>query len=630
MGEESGHASFAELTEALEQRRRVVSRELRGRALWFVKLRWWVPPAIAACSLAGRGLGFEVPLVELLGTAAFVFGYNLCLHLLRRRVETGSVDDVRRFTRTQMLLDLAALFALVHLTGGVASPLTYLALFHVIFAAILLPPASAYGFAGLLAAGLAGLALAEHEGFLPHVRLGLGEEVPNLAELHGHTAVSVAAFAAASLLTAYSTTSIATMLRRRIGDLAEVSQTALRQGERLAAANAMTRAIGARLHLDEVLSVATAELRRVTGARATSVKLLSEDGSKLRYASALGLPEEVTGRTEVDVSKSAANRRVLEGEPFVSGRLEEGDAFQFGEDLAAAGIRSVLFVPLRVDGKVIGILGAYGRRPDRFDESDVTYFQLAADLVAIALERARAYDALERAGEERIRFMRRVAHNLRAPLAAMISILEVLRRGHLGPLNEQQAEYLRRVDRRARTTADMVHDLMTLAKGQAAAAPSLVPIDAALLAGRLSRTFEEEAARREITFSSEAAPGTPRMLGDLGLVEQVFENLVSNAVRYTKAGGSVRVLFEPGEEGRVRGVVEDTGIGIPEADRPRLFEEFFRARNAQAHEEDGTGLGLAIVQGFVRQQGGDIAVTSEEGKGSTFTVTLPAAESEEP
>jgi two-component system phosphate regulon sensor histidine kinase PhoR len=105
-------------------------------------------------------------------------------------------------------------------------------------------------------------------------------------------------------------------------------------------------------------------------------------------------------------------------------------------------------------------------------------------------------------------------------------------------------------------------------------------------------------------------------------LERVFMNLVSNAVKYTPAGGSVAVRAWS-ENDQIKIEVSDTGIGIPEEALPRIFNEFYRAKNAKAMEMEGTGLGLAIAKDVIEQHGGRISVESAEAKGSTFYVTLP-------
>ena len=98
----------------------------------------------------------------------------------------------------------------------------------------------------------------------------------------------------------------------------------------------------------------------------------------------------------VEVAKSPLNRRVIEGEPFVTGRVTHRERFQFGEDLEAAHLQSVQFVPFIVEDRVIGILGAYSTRPEQFGPDDLNFFRQAAGLVAIAIENARAYEAIEK------------------------------------------------------------------------------------------------------------------------------------------------------------------------------------------------------------------------------------------
>jgi signal transduction histidine kinase len=279
---------------------------------------------------------------------------------------------------------------------------------------------------------------------------------------------------------------------------------------------------------------------------------------------------------------------------------------------------------LNLEGRVIGILGAYCETPDRFAAEEVNFFRLAARLVAVAVENARAYEAVTAMSHERTWFMMKVAHNLRAPLAGMLSILEVVRDGYLGPVNDRQGEYLRRLDRRARTMLALVNELMTLSRNRQRGEIESGVTELAALARRVRRTFQDKAAEKRIGFQVSLPEGLPDVRGRLETVEQMVENLVSNAIKYTPAEGSVEVRFSRAN-GTVRLEVSDTGIGIPAADRPRLFTEFFRSENAKAMEEVGTGLGLAIVKEITDQLGGRILVESEEGAGTIFVVHLPIA-----
>ncbi|MBI5119151.1 GAF domain-containing protein [Candidatus Poribacteria bacterium] len=634
MNRRSENIALGNFPEEIHKRKRIILGELKERTIWFVRLRWLVPPSIAAGAAAARLIGVEFPAGALLVVAAFILAYNAVFYARSRSLEGDQPDQtdyVQKFTYWQVALDYAAMFLLIHFTGGAASPLIFFFIFHIIFASILLRPRSAYGFAALAATGMGAIAAGEKLGWLPHHALVFHGRAINLIEQPFQTLVNMGFFATSVFVTAFSTTAIMSMLRKRIVDLAELSEKLTTLNNKLNSLYIMTQAIVSTQHLEEMLKIVTSELADVMNVQGLSVKLLGEDGKILRYAAAHGLPEGFIKEKIIEVGKSPLNRRIIEGEPFVTGHVTQREMFQFGEDLAAARMQSVLFVPLIVEERVIGILGAYSAHPEEFGRDEVDFFRLAAGLVAIAVENARAYESIESLMRGRSWFMMRVAHNLRAPLAAMISILEVVRSGYQGDLNDEQSEYLRRVDRRARTMLSMINELMTLASDRAETRQIVrEPIDLSALTRRIRRTFQDEAAKKGIAFEVSLPDGTPDIMGDFDMVEQMLENLVSNSIKYTPAAGTVSVAFSSvvNGGGRVRIEVRDNGIGIPKEDVPRLFTEFFRSENAKSVEEVGTGLGLAIVKEIVEHHGGRILVESEEGLGTIFVVHLPAAHKE--
>lgn len=629
-----------DLSAEILRRKRIIAGELVERTLWLVKLRWWVPPSITAGVAVAWRIGVKFAAIPLLVVACFILAYNVIFFFWSRRIYERPQEEVKyieRFTYWQVGLDYGAMFLLIHYTGGAASPFIFFFIFHIIFASILLPSRSAYGFSALVAAGMLLIAAAEYLHLMPHYALYFRERAIDLAEQPFHMMAEMAFFTASVFITAFSTTSIMRQLRRRIVRLADLSDAVTLLNNKFQTLYAMIQAIGSAQRIDLVLKIVTQELARVTNVKAISVKLLSNDGKYLYYASAYGLPNEFLRGKVIEVDKSPINRVIIEGQPYVTGRVTQREMFQFGEDLAQVSVQSVLFVPLVFEERVTGILGAYCERPDRFDNEEVDFFRLAAGLVAIALENARAYEAVENLISERSKFMMRVAHNMRAPLAAMLSVIEVLRDGYKGDLNDKQREYLRRVERRARTMLSLISELMTISRNRSEvlwaqyAAPIRIPIDLNAISGRIQRTFQEEAAEKKLAFQVTAPDGLPKIIGDPDLIEQMLENIISNAIKYTRSGGRVGVAFSAppsGGDSDVRIEVSDNGIGIPKADRGKLFCEFFRADNARAVEEIGTGLGLAIVKDIVDRHGGRIFVESEEGLGTIFVVHLPVTRNE--
>jgi len=610
----------------LHKRKRIILGELKERTLWFIKLRWWVPFGIGIGTASARWMGVEFKASALLGVACFILVYNIVFYLLSRRIEVEAYrkEDIERFTYWQVGFDYGTMFLLIHFTGGIASPFIFFFIFHITFSAIFLPRRSTYGFAAMAALGMGLITGLEYLGWIPHHVLSFQGRSIDLSGQPFHMLVILSFFAGFVFITALSITAVMRMLEKRILDLAELTEAVTALNDKLNTLYTMTQAILSKQHLEQVLQVATSELARVMDVQAISVKLLSEDGKFLCYAAAYGLPPDFMNRV-VELEKSPLNRRVIEGDPFVTGRVTQREWFQFGEDLSAARLQSVQFVPLIVENRVIGIFGAYSTRPEQFGPDELNFFRQAAGLVAIAIENAQAYEAIENLIQERSRFMNRVAHNLRAPLAAMASMLEVIRDGYLGDMNETSRNYVNRIDRRVQGMLLMIHELMTLAKSQSKQ-PQMEykAVNLESIASRLQQNFKEEGAKKRLTFEVTIPENLPEIKGDPEMIEQLFENLISNAIKYTREGGRVGMTFWPGTHGAVRIVVSDNGIGIPKGEMSRLFTQFFRASNVQ--DVIGTGLGLTIVKEIVDKHGGQIQVESEEGLGTTFIVHLLVAD----
>jgi len=266
----------------------------------------------------------------------------------------------------------------------------------------------------------------------------------------------------------------------------------------------------------------------------------------------------------------------------------------FAEDLSAAGFSGTL----ASDGK--DELGSLARSLNR---------------MAAGLERL-----------ERIRrdFVANVSHELRTPLTAIQGYAETLLDGALedGENNRRFLEIIKAHSVRLNNIASDLLVLSELESSGPGADPERVAIRAALEAAL--RTVEAEARLRGVRLVTGVMEDA-EILGYKLRLEQVLVNLLTNAVKFNHQGGEVRIEVKRTPDGKARVAISDTGIGIPKEDLSRIFERFYRVDRARSREVGGTGLGLSIVKHAIERMHGAVTVESEIGKGSTFTLVLPAA-----
>jgi signal transduction histidine kinase len=402
-----------------------------------------------------------------------VAAYNAVLAFFNRRLQARRPDDrpaAQRLANAQIALDLVALAALIHLSGGINNPFAIYLVFHMIIAGILLPPVHAYAQAGLATVLYAAVVFAEHAQVLSHVPIFASRSAPNTLD----TAVQVGVLASALFIAAFLTVTVSRKLRQREQDLAHA--------------------------LDRVARHATSS------------------------------------------------------------------------DLA---------------------------RRD-----------------------------LQRTQEMRLQYMRKVSHELRAPLSSINMTLRAIRDGLAGDVPDKVRDLTARAEARSETLLDTVGDLLTLSQvRQAPLQEPFAEMAVSHLVERAVDALSDSAELHGVELHVRVDPGLPPVQGQPEGLRTVLENLLGNAIKYTPAGGSVTLSAARGDDGGCVLVrIADTGIGIAAADLPRLFDEFFRTEEARALQVHGSGLGLAIVKAIVTAHQGEIAVDSEVGRGTTFIVTLPVTD----
>ncbi len=222
---------------------------------------------------------------------------------------------------------------------------------------------------------------------------------------------------------------------------------------------------------------------------------------------------------------------------------------------------------------------------------------------------------------QRGQWLQNISLQLRSPLTAILGYAELLE--HVGPLTQAQREFVERIGQSVRTMVDALEKLLEISRIEAGVdmAWEIVPLGPLLT--YTVTTMQPKAAAKGIHFEVRLPEGLPAVQGPPARLRYVFDHLVSDAIRYTPSGGRVTLEAEVAEE-QVIVRVQDTGVGIPQAEIPHIFEKFYRATNV-ATKFAGSGLGLSLAHSIVTQVGGRIWVESEEGRGTTFTVVLPVA-----
>jgi two-component system phosphate regulon sensor histidine kinase PhoR len=302
-------------------------------------------------------------------------------------------------------------------------------------------------------------------------------------------------------------------------------------------------------------------------------------------------------------------------------------------DLAdPVGLHYVEAIRQREVGEVIEDVLSTGER--RIREVDLLHPGGAVALIAVAFPGAEGaphgallafHDVTERRRLERVRrdFVANASHELRTPLTSVRGFVEALEDGAVHD-PERAGRFLGKIRTHADRMAALIDDLLELSRLESRERPPRwTEVSPAEVAQDVVASFTESARRRRIalTFTDRGAPG---VVSDGDRVRHILENLVDNAVKYTTEGGAVEVAAKPGADGGAVVEVRDDGPGIAPEHLPRLFERFYRVDKARSRELGGTGLGLAIVKHLAEGMGGAVSVESRVGRGTCFTLSLPA------
>lgn len=390
------------------------------------------------------------------------------------------------------------------------------------------------------------------------------------------------------------------------------------------ALSVVTQGVGRALRVDQTICAAFDETLRLTDAIHWT-----ETTGATPYAA----PERVVeGIGRIAVRLWSKERTVVAPDVLTADFENEDERAVVHAVQSRGGLAAVIF---GLGTRPIGSLTVHSDAVREFTDAEAAFLtqvsgELARHVTKAEAERDRAeYVALlEALDQQKDAFLSTVSHELRTPLTSINGYLEMLGDGEAGDLTAMQRKMLDVVGRNATRLRGLIEDLLVLNRMDATisdAHPRLCLRDIVL------HSVEEllpaaQAGRIDLWVGTDDAG---HVRGDAGQLSRVMSNLLCNAVKFTPAGGSVRVQLRRRDD-RVEVSVVDTGMGIPQDEQHELFTRFYRASNAQFAQIPGTGLGLAIVKGIVERHGGSLELESSVGTGTTMRVLLPLSQESEP
>ena len=299
------------------------------------------------------------------------------------------------------------------------------------------------------------------------------------------------------------------------------------------------------------------------------------------------------------------------------------------EALARLATGPLLLVPLIAQGRVVGAL-TFGRdqRADSYDDAAQRFAEEVAALVSLALVQRRINQSAEAAANAKAEFLTMMSHELRTPLNAIAGYAQLLDMGFRGPLNDPQRDAVARILRSQEHMLELVDAVLTfsrLTSGRLTLATSAA--QAVALMESAATAARPEFVSRGIDFRLVPCTNELMVSADQFRVVEILRHLLANAAKFTPRGGRVSLSCERGP-GVARFIVADTGRGIAQNQREAIFQPFVQVEKGLTRSVDGTGLGLAVGRELAERMGGSLTVTSEEGVGSRFVLTLARAESE--
>ena len=397
------------------------------------------------------------------------------------------------------------------------------------------------------------------------------------------------------------------------------------------------QAVNSTLDLQTVLSTIVTHAVRLSHAEAGTIYVYDPSAELFVPQANYGLSDALVAAlrdSRIRLGDTVVGRCAAERRPVQIADLEHDPQYRLYELLRGSGFRALIGIPLLREDHVLGALVIRRREAGEFPEAAVRLLETFASQSVLAIQNARLFQEiqeksreLEAASQHKSQFLANMSHELRTPMNAIIGVSEMMLEDARDLGIADQVEPLERILRAARHLLTLINEILDLSKIEAGKMElEIESFTIAPLVRDVAATVESTAVKNGNRMEVICGEDLGTMRADQIRIRQALLNLASNAVKFTEQGRVTISAVRQNAEGResILFRVADTGIGMTPEEMSRLFQDFTQADSSTTRKYGGTGLGLAISRRFCRMMGGDITVESTPGRGSTFTIRLPA------
>jgi signal transduction histidine kinase len=379
----------------------------------------------------------------------------------------------------------------------------------------------------------------------------------------------------------------------------------------------MSTRLSAAHDLPELYRLLLDSLQELTQAEQAGLVLVDPQTGELSPAAARGFDLPTGNGLFSEVSQANVRRVLTTGAP-VPGDQAPGRPSEPAQT-------PIIYLPLPADGRVLGAVYLEKLPGDPFTAEEFAQAAVLANQAGLALELARCQAASRETAAAKSDFVSLVTHELRLPMTAIKGYTDLILAELVGPLTDQQREFLTVVKRSLQRMNALISDLSDINRIDGGRMRfDLAPVELGELVVEVVDELRAEIRQRKQTLLVELADDLPLIYADRSRLTQTLRYLISNANKYTPEEGIIELVATKTDP-HVTVTVRDNGIGISEADQAQLFTQFFRSEEDRVRQQVGWGLGLALVKRLVEAQGGAVHCRSQPGQGSAFSFTVPAA-----